>query len=40
MAGGVLFALSGFQNKADSAQMGINFIGAYAFYLLELYFTR
>ncbi len=40
MVGGLLFALSGFQNKTDSAQMGVSFIGAYAFYLLELYFTK
>ena len=40
MVGGVLFALSGFQSKTDSAQMGVSFIGAYAFYLLELYLTK
>jgi hypothetical protein len=40
MVGGVLFVLSGFQNNADSAQMGGSFIGAYAFCLLELYFTK
>ena len=40
MVGGVLFVLSGFQNNADSAQMGGSFIGAYAFYLFELYFAK
>jgi membrane associated rhomboid family serine protease len=38
--GGVLFVLSGFQNNANSAQMGGSFIGAYALYFLELYFTK
>jgi heme A synthase len=38
--GGTLFVLSGFQNNANSAQMGGSFIGAYVFYFLELYFTK
>jgi hypothetical protein len=38
--GGTLFVLSGFQNNANSAQMGGSFIGAYAFYFMELYFTK
>ena len=40
MVGGVLFVLSDFQNNANSAQMGGSFIGAYAFYFIELYYTR
>jgi len=40
MIGGVLFVLSNFQNNAFSAQMGGSFIGAYAFYFMELYFTK
>lgn len=38
--GGVLFVLSAFQNNANSAQMGGSFIGAYAFYFIELYYTK
>jgi len=38
--GGVSFVLSGFSDAASSAQMGGSFIGAYAFYWMELYFTR
>lgn len=38
--GGVLFVLSGFQDNANSAQMGGSFIGAYAFYFLALYSTK
>ena len=40
MAGGTLFVLSDFQNNAFSAQMGGSFIGAYAFYFMELYFSK
>ena len=38
--GGVLFVLSGFSNGGVSAQMGGSFIGAYAFYFIELYYTK
>lgn len=38
--GGILFVFSGFQDNGNSAQMGGSFIGAYAFYFLELYFTK
>jgi hypothetical protein len=38
--GGILFVFSGFQNNANSAQMGGSFIGAYAFYFLALYSTK
>ncbi len=38
--GGLLFVLSGFQDNGASAQMGGSFIGAYAFYFIELYYTR
>jgi hypothetical protein len=38
--GGLLFVLSAFQNNANSAQMAGSFIGAYAFYFIELYFTK
>jgi hypothetical protein len=38
--GGVLFVFSGFQDNGNSAQMAGSFIGAYAFYFLELYFTK
>lgn len=38
--GGVLFVLSAFQNNANSAQMGGSFIGAYAFYFIELYLIK
>lgn len=38
--GGILFVLSGYQNNANSAQMGGSFIGAYAFYFLTLYATK
>jgi hypothetical protein len=37
---GLAFLLSGFSSGADSAQMGGSFIGAYAFYFLELYFAK
>ena len=39
-AGGLLFVFSGFTNNGNSAQMGGSFIGAYAFYFLELYYTK
>lgn len=38
--GGFLFVLSGFSNGGNSAQMGGSFIGSYAFYFMELYFTK
>lgn len=38
--GGTLFVLSGFTNNGVSAQMGGSFIGAYAFYFIELYFAK
>ncbi len=38
--GGVFFGLSGFSNGGNSAQMGGSFIGAYAFYFVELYHTK
>jgi hypothetical protein len=38
--GGVSFILSGFNSGAATAQMGGSFIGAYAFYFMELYFTK
>jgi hypothetical protein len=40
MVGGVMFVLSGFQDNSSSAQMGGSFIGAYALYFVELYFTK
>lgn len=38
--GGTLFVLSGFSNGGVSAQMGGSFIGAYAFYFIELYYAK
>jgi len=38
--GGYLFAISGFSNGGNSAQMGGSFIGAYAFYFIALYYSR
>ncbi len=38
--GGVIFVVSGFANVGASAQMGGSFLGAYAFYWMELYFTK
>lgn len=38
--GGVLFVLSGFSAGGTSAQMGGSFIGAYAFYFIELYYAK
>ena len=40
LVGGLLFVFSGFTNNGNSAQMGGSFIGAYAFYFLELYYTK
>ena len=40
VAGGLLFVFSGFTNNGFSSQMGGSFIGAYAFFFIELYFTR
>ena len=40
VVGGLLFVFSGFTDNGSSAQMGGSFIGAYAFYFLELYFTK
>lgn len=38
--GGILFVWSGFTNNGNSAQMGGSFIGAYAFYFMELYYAK
>jgi hypothetical protein len=38
--GGLFFVLSGFTNNGNSAQMGGGFIGAYAFYFMELYYAK
>lgn len=38
--GGLLFVLSGFTNNGNSAQMGGSFIGAYAFFFMELYYAK
>ena len=38
--GGVLFVLFGFSSGGVSAQMGGSFIGAYAFYFIELYYAN
>ncbi len=38
--GGVFFVLSGFSNGGNSAQMGGSYIGAYAFYFIELYYAK
>ena len=38
--GGVVFVLSGFSAGGNSAQMGGSFIGAYAFYFIELYYAK
>ncbi len=38
--GGTVFVLSGFSNNGVSAQMGGSFIGAYAFFFIELYYTK
>ncbi len=38
--GGFEFMLSSFLNNANSAMMGGSFIGAYAFYFIELYYTK
>ncbi len=38
--GGVSFLLSGYNAAGSSAEMGGSFIGAYAFYFMELYFTK
>jgi hypothetical protein len=40
LIGGVLFVLSGFTNNGVSAQMGGSFIGADAFYFIELYYAK
>ncbi len=40
LIGGVLFVLSGFTNNGNSAQMGLTFILAYAFYFIELYYAK
>src|SRR5271157_69903 len=37
---GLLFVLSGFQNNGDTHGMATNFILAFAFYFLELYFLK
>jgi hypothetical protein len=38
--GGLFFVLSGFTNNGKSAQMGGSFIGAYAFYFMELHYAK
>ena len=38
--GGILFVLSGGSNNGNSAQMGGSFIGAFAFYFMELYYAK
>jgi hypothetical protein len=38
--GGTLFVLSGFTNNGVSAEMGGSFIGAYAFYFIELFYAK
>ncbi len=38
--GGLSFVVSGFTDAGSSAQMGGSFLGAYAFYWMELYFTK
>ncbi len=38
--GGLSFVASGFIAAGSSAQMGGSFLGAYAFYFMELYFTK
>ena len=40
MAGGILFTLSGFQEDHYSLAMASNFILAFIFYFLELYFLK
>ena len=40
VAGGLLFVFSGFTDNGYSAQMGGSFIGAYALFFVELYYTR
>jgi hypothetical protein len=37
---GLLFTLSGFQNDGDSHGMATNFLLAFTFYFLELYFLK
>jgi hypothetical protein len=37
---GLLFVLSGFQNNGDSHGMATNFILAFSFYFVELYFLK
>ncbi len=37
---GLLFVLSGFQNDGDSHGMATNFILAFSFYFVELYFLK
>jgi len=38
--GGILFVLSGFSDGGSSMQMGGSFLGVYAMYFIELYFTK
>jgi len=40
ITGGLLFVFSGFTDNGYSAQMGGSFIGAYALFFVELYYTR
>jgi heme A synthase len=39
-SGGFLFLFSGFSNGGNSAPMGGSFIGSYAFYFMELYYSK
>jgi hypothetical protein len=38
--GGLFFVLSGVMNNGNSVQMGGGFIGAYAFYFMELHYAK
>ncbi len=38
--GGMLFVLSGFSDGGTSMQMGGSFLGVFALYFIELYFTK
>ena len=40
LSGGLLFVFSGYGNNGYSAQMATGFLIAYAFYFIELYFTK
>ena len=40
VGGGYFFVFSGFLNNGNSAQMGGSFVGAYAMYLMVLYYSK